>query len=240
MRPLHQRRRQRRILAHRPVLAAVLEVLVSEHAPNDVEGFCEHLARLLLIDTERCELRRTQAAAEPHVEATIGQVVQHRRLFGDQQRMPEWQDIDHAGKADPARRPRGGSDQQIGRRHRPRRVQMMFEEPDLIDADAFRQLDLFKLAAKHFLMCRIFPRGGRRPYGEFHCFLLPGLCRRQRRVRSFPLPLAAHAAKPTPHFRRPALPLSLCQQDGLLPSANQGGWKCRSKPGRSTTRWLSK
>ena len=58
---------------------------------------------------------------------------------------------------------RGGSDQQIGRRHRPRRVQMMFEEPDLIDADAFRQLDLFKLAAKHFLMCRIFPRGGRRP-----------------------------------------------------------------------------
>jgi hypothetical protein len=39
----------------------------------------------------------------------------------------------------------GGGDQQIGRGDRSRRLQMMLEKPDLIDAHTFRELDFFKL-----------------------------------------------------------------------------------------------
>jgi hypothetical protein len=42
-------------------------------------------------------------------------------------------------------RQREGGDQQIRRGHRRGRLQMMLEEPDLIDADTFRQLDFFEL-----------------------------------------------------------------------------------------------
>ena len=68
---------------------------------------------------------------------------------------------------------RSGGDQQIGRRHRCRRLEMMLEKPDLIDADAFGQLDLFELAQEHLHMRRIFARGGGRPYGESHRLFLP-------------------------------------------------------------------
>ena len=128
------------------------EVLVGPDTADDVEGFEKHLARLLLIDTKGFELRWTQATAETHVEASICQIIEHRRLLGDEQRMPEWQDVDHAAEADVPGRPRGGSDQQIGRGDRRRGRQMMLEKPDLIDADAFRQLHLFELSAKHFLI----------------------------------------------------------------------------------------
>ena len=56
---------------------------------------------------------------------------------------------------------------------------MMLEEPDLIDAEAFGQLDLFELAPEHLHMRRIFARGCRRPDGESHPFILPGF-KRQR------------------------------------------------------------
>jgi hypothetical protein len=45
---------------------------------------------------------------------------------------------------------------------------MMLEEPDLIDANPIRQLDFFELPSEHFLMCRIFTRGCRRPDGQSH------------------------------------------------------------------------
>ena len=51
--------------------------------------------------------------------------------------------------------------------------QMMLEEPDLVDADAVRELDLFELAAEHLRMRRMFAGRGRRPDGNFHCFILP-------------------------------------------------------------------
>jgi hypothetical protein len=82
--------------------------------------------------------------------------------------VPERQDVDHAAEADALRRSRRGGDQQIGRGDRRRRLQMMFEEPDLIDADTFRQLDFFELAPEHFRMCRIFARGRGRPDCESH------------------------------------------------------------------------
>src|SRR5215469_1888643 len=41
------------------------EVLVGPNTPDDLEGFEEHLARLLLVDAERLEFRRAQAAAQP-------------------------------------------------------------------------------------------------------------------------------------------------------------------------------
>jgi hypothetical protein len=44
----------------------------------------------------------------------------------------------------------------------------MLEKPDLIDADALGQLDLFELAPEHLHMRRIFARGGGRPDGESH------------------------------------------------------------------------
>ena len=50
---------------------------------------------------------------------------------------------------------------------------MMLEEPDLIDADAFGQFDLFELAPEHLRMRRIFARRGRRPDGESHRLILP-------------------------------------------------------------------
>src|SRR5208282_1023490 len=104
VRMLYQRRRQGCLLPDRPVLAAMDEVLVRPDAADDVEGFEEHLARLLLVDPKRLELRRTQAAAKAHVEAPAGQIVEHRRLLGDEQRMPERQDVDHAAEADMAGR----------------------------------------------------------------------------------------------------------------------------------------
>jgi hypothetical protein len=48
------------------------------------------------------------------------------------------------------------------------------EEPDLIDADAFHQLDLFELAPEHFRIPRMFARGGGRPDGKLPPFILPG------------------------------------------------------------------
>jgi hypothetical protein len=90
------------------------EVLVGPDAADDVEGFKEHLARLLLVDTEGFELGGTQAAAEAQVEAPIGQIVEHRCFFGDEQRVPERQDVDHAAEANAASGPRRGGDQQIG------------------------------------------------------------------------------------------------------------------------------
>jgi hypothetical protein len=77
---------------------------------------------------------------------------------------------------------RSGGDQQIGRRHRCRRLEMMLEKPDLIDADAFGQLDLFELAPEHLRMRRIFARGGGRPDGESHRLILP----RFKRARAAP------------------------------------------------------
>ena len=128
------------------------EFLVGPDSADDLEGFKEHLARLLLVDTESLELGRTQAAAEPHVEAPIGKVVEHRCLLCHEQRVPERQDVDHAAEADTASGPRRGGDQQIGRRHRRCRLKMMLEEPNLIDADAFGELDLLELAPEHFRM----------------------------------------------------------------------------------------
>ena len=167
------------------------EVLVGPDAADDVEGFEEHLARALLVDAEGLEFRRAQAAAEAHVEASAGQIVEHRRLFGDEQRMPERQDVDHAGEPDVARRLRGRGDQQIGRRHRSGRLEMMLEEPDLVDADAFGELDLFELAAKHLRMRRIYARGGRRPDGESHRLILPEFKAPARRGRDLMLLAAA-------------------------------------------------
>src|SRR5215469_7698180 len=95
--------------------------------------------------------------------------------------MPEWQDVDHAAEADALRRSRRGGDQQIGRGDWRRRLQMMFEEPDLIDADTFRELDFFELAPEHFPMCRIFARGRGRPDGESH--LPPSRFKRRRAAR---------------------------------------------------------
>jgi hypothetical protein len=80
------------------------KVLVGPDAANDVEGFEKHLARLLLVDPERAKFRWAQAAAEAHVEAPAGQIVEHRCLLGDEQRMPEREDVDHAGKPDMAGR----------------------------------------------------------------------------------------------------------------------------------------
>src|SRR5215469_12458759 len=65
-------------------------------------------------------------------------------------------------------RSRRGGDQQIGRGDGRRRLQMMLEEPDLIDADTFGELDFFELAPEHFRMCRIFARGRGRPDGKAH------------------------------------------------------------------------
>jgi hypothetical protein len=111
-----------------------------------------------------------------------GQIVEHRRLLGDKQRVPERQDVDHAAEADALRRSRRGGDQQIGRGDRRRRLQMMFEEPGLIDADTFRELDFFELAPKHFHMCRIFAWGRSRPDGESH--LPPSRFKRRRAARA--------------------------------------------------------
>ena len=140
-------------------MALVNEILVGPHPADDLKRFEEHLARLRLIDAERLEFRRTQTTAETHIEAPAGQIVEHCRLLGDEQRMAERENIDHAGKPDMARSLSGGGDQQIGRGDRSRRLQMMLEKPDLIDADTFRELDFFKLAPEHFRMCRIFARG---------------------------------------------------------------------------------
>ena len=128
------------------------EFLVGPDSADDLEGFKEHLARLLLVDTESLELGRTQAAAEAHVEAPIGKVVEHRCLLCHEQRVPERQDVDHTAEADAAGGPRRGGNQQIGRRHGRRRLKMMLEEPDLIDPDAFGELDLLELAPEHFRM----------------------------------------------------------------------------------------
>ena len=78
------------------------EVLVGPDPADDVEGFEEHLARLRLIDAECLEFRRAQTAAETHIEAPAGQIVEHCRLLGDEQRMTERQNVDHASKADAA------------------------------------------------------------------------------------------------------------------------------------------
>jgi hypothetical protein len=80
--------------------------------------------------------------------------------------MPERQD--HAAEADALRRSRRGGDQQIGRGHRHRRLQMMLKKPDLIDADTFCELDFFELAPEHFRMFRILARGRGRPDSESH------------------------------------------------------------------------
>src|SRR5207302_4861480 len=46
---LHQRRRQGRVLPDGPVFAVMNEILVGPDATDDVEGFQEHLARVLLV-----------------------------------------------------------------------------------------------------------------------------------------------------------------------------------------------
>jgi hypothetical protein len=79
---------------------------------DDLEGFKEHLARLRSIDAEHLEFRGAQTTAETHIEAPVGQIVEHRRLLGGEHRIAERQNIDHAGKPDMARPPRGGGDRQ--------------------------------------------------------------------------------------------------------------------------------
>ena len=107
--------------------------------------------------------------------------VEQRRLFGDQQRLPERQDVDHAGEADMAGRPRRGGDQQVGRGYGCGRLQMVLEEPDLIDADLFGELDLGELTPEHFHMGRIFARGSRRPDRQPHRIILPAIEAAMRR-----------------------------------------------------------
>ena len=58
VRSLHQRRRQGSVFSDGPVLALIDEVFVGTDPADDVEGFEEHLARLLLVDAECCEFGR--------------------------------------------------------------------------------------------------------------------------------------------------------------------------------------
>ena len=87
------------------------------------------------------------------------------------------------------------------RRHRCGRLQMMLEKPDLIDADALGQLDLFELAPEHLRMRRIFARGRGRPDGESHRLIHPGFKRQHTR------PAASRSwARRVPSITLPARP----------------------------------
>ncbi len=79
------------------------EVLVGPDAADQIERLDEHFARLRLVDAEGFEFGRAQAAAQAQIKAAPGQVVEHRRLLGDEQWVPEWQDVDHVGKSDATR-----------------------------------------------------------------------------------------------------------------------------------------
>ena len=81
------------------------EVLVGPNAADQIERLDEHFARLRLVDGEGFEFRRAEAAPQAEVEAAPRQVVKHRRLLSDEQRVPEWQDVDHVGKSEATRPP---------------------------------------------------------------------------------------------------------------------------------------
>src|ERR1700730_2826524 len=69
------------------------EVLVGPDAADQIERLDEHFARSRLVDGEGFEFRRAQAAPQAEVEGAPRQVVKHRRLISDEQRVPEWQDV---------------------------------------------------------------------------------------------------------------------------------------------------
>ena len=87
MRLLHQRRRQRRLLVDLEMLAAEFEILVCPDPADDLDRLHEHLARLCLRHTERVEFDRLEPAADAHVEAAVGQHVEHRAFLGHDQRI---------------------------------------------------------------------------------------------------------------------------------------------------------
>src|SRR5215470_12335086 len=92
---------------------------------------------------------------------------------------------------------------------------MMFEEPDLIDADTFPQLDFFELPPEHFHMCRIFAWGRGRPDGESH--LPPSRFKRRRAARRSQLVLWS-----APRRVSSIAPDSLHRRGGFCTLAREG------------------
>ena len=66
-----------------------------ERAEQHLRRLDEDLAALVHVDAEAFELDATEAAAEPEHDATVRDVVEHRHLLGNAQRVVPWQHHHH-------------------------------------------------------------------------------------------------------------------------------------------------
>jgi hypothetical protein len=85
------------------------------------EHFREHRLRLGGVVAVEGRLDRRDPAPHAHLEPAVAELVEHRDLFGEPQRVIERQEIDHRTETEPLRSLREGRQEDTGRRRHPER-----------------------------------------------------------------------------------------------------------------------
>ena len=83
----HDRRRPQQAAFHGVDAALVVETLATPGEPQDVERFLEGPGACLVVPAEALELGRPITLAQPDLDAAAGDVVDHRQVLGQAQRM---------------------------------------------------------------------------------------------------------------------------------------------------------
>ena len=139
------------------------EGLLDEHPRDHVERLVPLLALGLAVDAEAAELGARGGLAGAELAATLRHEVEHRHLLGHARGMlvAGRDGHDPEPQADAIRALAGRGEEDLGRR----RVGVLLEEvvldlPDVVDAQAVRQLDLVERVGDQLLLGPAVPRAG--------------------------------------------------------------------------------
>jgi hypothetical protein len=170
MRPLQWPRPDRDVLV-RPEFAVMRENLLGPRLADNLECFLEAGARLGQRHIVHLVFARN-AASKAGNQPAIGNAVQHRQLFGQSQRLVQWQQVAVDQQLQPLGALRRCSRQQVRRVHQSVRRAMVLIEPDAVIAEPVEflpRLEMFDIGARGDLRVAVFLR---QFVGDFQVFEL--------------------------------------------------------------------
>ena len=126
-------------------LAGERERFVGPRAPQDLDRLLRQGGAVPDVHAERVELGRHIAHADAELHATPADVVEHRHLLGQPDRVVEREDGDVGGDAQPTR-PRGdGPGERLERRQVSVGQEVVLGEPHHVQAELIRQFGLLQV-----------------------------------------------------------------------------------------------
>src|SRR6266850_4731255 len=123
-------------------LTVVGDAILGPEPPDDVEALLEPGAALVHAHAEDLELLRDEGAPEAHVETAVAEVVQHRQLGGQLDRVVEGRDHGPGDRSDPVGAGRDGRQEDHGiRRVAAVVVEVVLDGLDRVEAEPVGALD---------------------------------------------------------------------------------------------------